>query len=145
MSRREEAEEAVVREFSVLQERHDYSAPLVRREAWFTRVDFVKGDIGIEVELDWRDLSVNVLAVRLHNGQLPRGYYVEEGRPCRKHIVSVARERKWPNAPPAPRRARGHHGSGPKELVQAARGTRDLILGWLDRLEGEWLEIWRKV
>lgn len=142
MSRREETEEMVVREFNVLHERHAYSAPLITREGWFTRVDFAKGDIGVEVELDWRDLGVNVLAVRLHNGQLPKGYYVEEGRPCRKHIVSLARERKWPNAPPAPRRVRAHRGSGPRELVQEARTTRELVVGWLDRLEREWPEIW---
>jgi hypothetical protein len=143
MAKRDEAEEMVVREFCVLHERHGYGAPLVTKEAWFTRVDFVKGDIGVELELDWRDLGLNVLAVRLDNGHFPKGYYVEGGRPCRKHIVSVARERMWPNAPPTPRRVRPHHGTGPRELAEAARTTRDLLVGWLDRLEGEWPEIWK--
>lgn len=143
MTQRAEVEKLVVRQFRALHERYGYSGPLIKRAGWFTRIEFSKGDIGIELELDWRDGVLSVLAVRLEHGQLPKDYYVDAGRACRKHLVNVARERRWPNAPPLPRVVRSNRGSGPSPMVEAARTNSDLLLAWLDRLEGEWHEIWR--
>ncbi len=143
MARREDAEEMALAEFSALHDRYGYRAPLITKDGWITRAAFVKGDIGIELEFDWRDTCLSVLVVRLDNGHLPKGYYVDAGRPCRKHLVSVARERRWPNAPPTAPHVRAHRGSGPEELAEAAARIRDLLVGWLDHLEGEWQEIWR--
>lgn len=60
-----------------------------------TRIDYLKGDLAFEIELDWRDFDLFALLVRLENGQLPSGYYVSHGRKCRKHLNTVIREQHW--------------------------------------------------
>jgi hypothetical protein len=143
MPRVQETEELVVREFTELLAPHGYGAPLVTREGRITRVAFAKGAIGLELELDWRDAILSVLAVRLDGGHVPTGYYVEAGRPCRKHLVNVARERKWPNAPPVPRRVRPSLPSDRDTLMEAAKVAGEHLETWAARLEAEWDEIWR--
>jgi hypothetical protein len=52
-------------------------------------------DIALEIEIDWRDFDLFVFIVRLENGNLPSGYYVSEGRPCRYHLQKVIADKKW--------------------------------------------------
>ena len=52
-------------------------------------------NIGIEIEIDWRDFDVFVLVVRLEDGNIPGGYYVSDGKPCRYHIQKVISDRNW--------------------------------------------------
>jgi hypothetical protein len=59
------------------------SSPLCRR-----------GQIGIEVEFDWREEQVFVLVVRLEDGQLPTGY-VYGGMQVRVHLPTMIRDRHW--------------------------------------------------
>ena len=51
--------------------------------------------IALEIEIDWRDFDVFLLIVKLENGDLPSGYYVSKGLPCRYHIQKVISDRHW--------------------------------------------------
>jgi hypothetical protein len=72
-----------------------FSEPIVERNSWGTSVDWLQGSIALELELDFRELEVSCLVVRLKNGKLPDGYYVAEGRRCRMHLLRVIKDRKW--------------------------------------------------
>jgi hypothetical protein len=102
MSQVKEIEDFAAKEFETLLVGHGYSAAKVEHEDVMTRIEFMKGEIAVEVELDWRDFIAFVLIVHLKDGKLPNGYYVAEGKKCRKHLGRVIQEQKW-NAPPGPR------------------------------------------
>ena len=92
MSERTEIENLVLSQFSGLVA-HGFSEPLVKREDWFTVIDWLGDRIAIEVELDWRNFDVFVLIVRLENGKLPGGYYMKDGRLLRIHLEEVIRKK----------------------------------------------------
>ncbi len=92
MSEKEEIEEWVIDQFSKL-ENYGLSRPVIKRDDWTTSVDWLGADIAIEIELDWREFDAFVLVVRLENRQLPQGYYVSNGKPCRFHLQKVIQER----------------------------------------------------
>lgn len=94
MSETQQLESLVISEFSELRELYGFNGPYISRETWVTRIDYLKNNLGIEFELDWRDYAVFLLIVRLENGALPEGYYVSHGRKCRKHIETIAREHR---------------------------------------------------
>jgi len=104
MSQQKEITAFVLDEFSELVSRWGFQSPKVSEEDWMTRIDYIKGDLAFEIELDWRDFDLFVLLVRLENGQLPSGYYVSNGRKCRKHLNNVIREQRWGQVLPAPLR-----------------------------------------
>lgn len=52
-----------------------------------TVISFLGENIGVQVELDWRDVGVFVLLVKLDNGSLPDGYYVYNGKIVRVHLL----------------------------------------------------------
>ena len=93
MSEQEELTSFALSEFQPLVDEHGFKNPLVSNEDWMTRIDYLSSNLGIELELDWRDFAFFVLVVRLDNGKLPNGYYVSNGRKCRKHLLSVLNER----------------------------------------------------
>jgi hypothetical protein len=72
-----------------------FSKPLVTQQEWSTTLTLMLTNIALEIEIGWRDFDVFVLVVRLENGNLPSGYYVSEGRPCRYHLQKVISDRKW--------------------------------------------------
>lgn len=74
---------------------YGFSQPQVTQEEWSTTLTLMLTDIALEIEIDWRDFDIFVLVVRLENGNLPSGYYVSEGRPCRYHLQKVISDRKW--------------------------------------------------
>ncbi len=92
MSERTEIENWVVSQFSGLVA-HGFTEPLVKREDWFTVIDWLGDTIAIEIELDWRDYDVFVLVVKLENGKLPKGYYMEDGRLLRIHLEEIIRKK----------------------------------------------------
>ncbi|MEG1244009.1 MAG: hypothetical protein RSD17_04170, partial [Oscillospiraceae bacterium] len=49
---------------------------------------FDKG-IAIEFEIDYRDLDLFVLITLLENGDLPKGYYMNDGKPVRVHLEKL--------------------------------------------------------
>jgi len=76
--------------FSFLKD-YGFHEPLLRPNNLQSRVSYLAENIGIEVELDWRDMWVFVLIVRLESGKLPNGYYVSntDGKICRIHLQKV--------------------------------------------------------
>ena len=131
MSQQKEITEFVLNEFSELVTRWGFQPPKVTEEEWMTRIDYLKGDLGFEIELDSRDFDLFALLVRLENGHLPEGYYVPSGRKCRKHLNNVIREQRWAYVPPqAP-------SSGIRtvaEIKQIADEAKHALLAHLDRI-----------
>ena len=92
MSEQKELLSFVLSEFRPLVEEHGFNDPVTVDEDWITRVDYLGDKLGLELELDWRDFAVFVLVVRLEDGKLPSGYYVSNGKKCRKHLLNVLQE-----------------------------------------------------
>jgi len=65
---------------------------VLTRKPWTTTIDYLGPETGIEVALDWRDRTVDMLLVRLQRGRLPEGYYVSEGRKCRVYLSEALTE-----------------------------------------------------
>lgn len=96
-----------------------------------TRIDYFKGDLGFEIELDWRDFDLFALIVRLENRQLPNGYYVSSGRKCRKHLNNVIREQRWSQVQP---QAVSKRTRTVADIKQTAEQAKRALLAHLDRL-----------
>ena len=114
MSQLKEIEDFAVNEFGTLLVEYGYAPGEVERDDVKTRIKFLKKNIGVEIELDWRDFMAFVLIVHLKDGKLPNGYYVAEGKKCRKHLGRVIQEQGW-KTPPGPRFDRGK--SKPKDVA----------------------------
>jgi hypothetical protein len=93
MSERKELTSFALAEFKPLVDEYGFKDPSIANEGWMTRIDYLGSNLGIELELDWRDFAFFVLVVRLENGRLPGGYYVSNGKKCRKHLLSLLDER----------------------------------------------------
>jgi hypothetical protein len=89
MNDKNEIETFVLDKFTFLQSEFGFSDPIWRRDVWITTISYLSKEIGIEIELDWRDLDVFILITKLDKGKLPRGYYVVNGRVCRLHLEEV--------------------------------------------------------
>ena len=74
---------------------YGFSEPVIKREDRSTVIGWLGTDIALELELDWRDFDVFLLIVRLENSQLPQGYYVSNGEPCRFHLQKVIKDNGW--------------------------------------------------
>lgn len=94
MSEQAEVENWVTEQFAELSG-YGFSGPVVRRDDWSSVIGWFGLDIAIELELDWRELEIFVLIVRLDDGQLPQGYYIANGKPCRFHLQRVVKEKGW--------------------------------------------------
>lgn len=114
MSELKEIEDFALSEFGTLLMEHGFSAAKLEHDDVKTRIEFLKNDIAVEIELDWRDFIAFVLLVRLKDGNLPNGYYVADGKKCRKHLGKVIQEQGW-RTPPGPRFDRGQ--SKPKNAA----------------------------
>lgn len=88
-------ESVVKRCFLFLTKKWGFSEPKIKHDRWTSTFSYLLEDIGIEIEIDWRDLDVYLLVVRLKNNALPEGYYISEGTICRVHLVNLIRELKW--------------------------------------------------
>lgn len=89
MSDTKEIESVVLNNFSFLQDEFGLGNPILNRDTWNTTVSYLSKEIGIEIELDWRDLDVFILITKLDEGKLPKGYYVSNGKVCRVHLEEV--------------------------------------------------------
>jgi hypothetical protein len=82
-------ESLVLDKFSFLQDEFGMGKPILNRDTWNTTISYLSKEIGIEIELGWRDLDVFILITKLDNGKLPKGYYVVDGKTCRVHLEEV--------------------------------------------------------
>jgi len=131
MSQQKDITEFVLNEFSELVNRWGFQPPKVTAEDWITRIDYFKGDLGFEIELDWRDFDLFALLVRLENGCLPSGYYVSNGRRCRKHLNNVIREQRWSQMR---RQAPSKMTRTIADIKETADETKRTLLAHLDRI-----------
>lgn len=94
MGQKQEMKRFVTDQLSVIKD-YGFKGPIVTDDNLITTIDWLDDGIALEVELDWRDLDIFVLLVRLEDGKLPKGYYVSNGKPCRFHLQKVIKERHW--------------------------------------------------
>ena len=85
----EEIEFFVLKKFSFLQDKFGFEKPIFNRDKWNTTVSYLSKEIGIEIELDWRDFDVFILITKLYEGKLPEGYYMSKGKTCRVHLEEI--------------------------------------------------------
>lgn len=89
MQIKSEVELFVRDKFYFLENELKLSKPLINNDGWKTKFDYLGEELAIEVEVDWRDLDIFVLIVRLDNGKLPGGYYISGGKKVRVHIEKI--------------------------------------------------------
>jgi len=106
MSEKEELTLFALAEFRPLIDDCGFNEPVVAKESWMTRIDYLGEDLGLEVVLDWRDFAVFVFFVRLENGALPQGYLVSDGKKCRKYLQELLQERDRSRKKPKPKQAK---------------------------------------
>jgi hypothetical protein len=104
--------------FGGLLAEHGFAKAQILRDELRSRVEFMRNDIAVEIELDWHDFMAFVLIVHVQNGHLPEGYYAANGRKCRKHLARVIQEQGW-ETPPGPRVDQGQ--PRPKETTDMER------------------------
>jgi hypothetical protein len=101
-----------------------------------TRIDYLKDSLGLELEFDWRESDIFLLIVRLKSGILPKGYYVENGGKCRKHLVNIIREQKWTLSGIA---SSARRATASRKTVDDLKATliyyKSLLLSYLDKLQ----------
>lgn len=96
MSVQQEVEEFALQSFAVLQSDYHFKPPRIRREGWITWIDFIRDDIAVELEIDWREFDVFLLIVRLDGGKLPpKGRYICDGKKCRIYLLNLIEEKQW--------------------------------------------------
>ena len=106
MSEQEELTLFALAEFRPLVDDIGLNEPVVVKENWITRIDYLGENLGLEVALDWRDFAVFVFFVRLEKGALPQGYLVSDGKKCRKYLQEVLQERDRSSRKPKPKQAK---------------------------------------
>lgn len=142
MSVQQEIEHFIVQEFAVLQSKYGFQPPTFKRQGWITSIDLANDGIAIEVEVDWREFDVFLLVVRLEAGQLPRGYYVSNGKRCRIHLLTLIEERHWPVDQGLISRVRRQVGADTRErrvedLMNRIVDYRAILLSCLDKILAE--------
>lgn len=75
--------------FTPLLEGLGFSRATSERNWWGVNLLYSGAEIGLEVQVDWREDAVYVLLVRMVNGHVPGGYYMFEGKRVRVHIEQV--------------------------------------------------------
>lgn len=90
--------ETVQREFSFLVNEHGFSGPYsnfdVEKLVYVYKVWFIGKHLGIELVLEWRDQDLSCFVVRLEDGKMPSGLYLNErGERIRMYLELWLRER----------------------------------------------------
>lgn len=134
MSQQEDLLNRVLAAFADLAQHKGFKQPAVSKEDWMTRVDYLHEDIAIELELDWRDFDIFTLIVRLENGALPNGYYVSNGKKCRKHLTNIYTEQGW--AKPSSKVSQGGKRTE-ADFRRAIETSKDLVMERLPDLLGK--------
>ena len=79
----------------------DFASPKVTLTTAMTAIAWLQSDVAIELEIDWLELAIFCLLVRLEEGKLPEGYYISNGKPCRYHLQKLIEKRAWNTNPEA--------------------------------------------
>ena len=79
----------------------DFASPTVTLTPAMTTIAWLHSNVAIELELDWRELSISCLIVRLEDGKMPDGYYMSNGKPCRYYLQKLIRKHTWHTNPDA--------------------------------------------
>lgn len=98
----------------------------VKRTWWGTTILYKGNGVGVEVELDWRDVGVFVLLVHLENGKQPAGYYMHEGKRVRVHIEDVL------GRPPVDRSLQTQGDKLKRTKYRTAEETSGYLQQWID-------------
>ena len=91
MITKKEVQENTVERFSFLKDL-GLKKVTVKDESGKTKVRFLGQEIGVEIELDWFDVCVYALLVKLENGKLPGGYYLFNGKKVRVPLLQTLRK-----------------------------------------------------
>lgn len=73
-----------------------YNKIVEKNDVWnytLSYLSFEKG-LAIEFEVDYRDLDIFVLVTKLENNNLPKGYYMNEGKNVRIHLEKLFENKK---------------------------------------------------
>ncbi|KDA54432.1 hypothetical protein EG19_12005 [Thermoanaerobaculum aquaticum] len=89
--------ETVQKEFSFLKDEYGFTGPYSNFEAgkfmYLYKVWFVGKNLGVELVLEWRDQDLSCFVVRLEDGQMPSGLYLnEQGEQIRMYLASWLRK-----------------------------------------------------
>lgn len=60
--------------------------------ALYTKQDL---PVAVECRVNIRELTTSLFIVRLNEGQMPSGFYVDSGRPCRTYLSELVKEHEW--------------------------------------------------
>jgi len=117
--------------FAFLERELNMSKPIIKNRPWNTDIYYLASNIGLQIELDWRDLDVFILVVRLDNGSIPGGYYVLNGKTVRVHIEKILKE-KWGFSNDSFRKIvgkKGDHNNYSKEAMEKKLSEYCSLLG----------------
>ena len=99
-----------------------------------TRLGYLGGELGFEVEIDWREAGAFLLVVRLWDGRLPAGgYYLYEGRRIRRHLAEVTAA----SFPGATKQLREAYGLGHPDRTQLLKLQVDAYADVLHTVAGD--------
>ena len=84
-----------IQEYSFLCSKFGFKPPLVQNKLFTTHIDYLYNDIAIEIEIDWKDICIFLLVVRLDGGKLPKGYYMTNGAKSRLHLFQIIQYNNW--------------------------------------------------
>lgn len=142
MSEREVLEKLATAAFQWLVVDRGYSAPSVARDDHASRILFAKGDIGIEIELDWHEFAPFLLLVRLAGGRAPKGYYVDEGRRCRQHLAAALGRLRGTRAPKAGAPKRQSRADEARAVEASLREMSAQLAANVGDFEAQWDRLW---
>jgi hypothetical protein len=127
----ETIEAEAVEMFSWL-ERMGFARGTVERigDGHVSRIDWLGSELGVEVEIDFREWEVFVLLVRLEEGGLPDGYYVSEGagKRCRVQLHAAAAAGQWSVSTEAMAAKAVAHRPGEPENLRVKLATLNSLL-----------------
>lgn len=138
----EPLEQLVVHEMAFLERDYGFRLAQTETEGWITRVDYLRDEIAIEVEVDSRETDLFLLLVHLDEGRLPNGYYVCNGKRCRIHLLTLIEMMRWPVDPTLVQHIRALAKKGLRErrredLEAKLADYRDLLVSCIDRILAE--------
>lgn len=86
-------EEKAIKHFNYLINDNGFTGPSIKNDPWITTIAYFGQEIGVELEIDFRDNYVFVLIVRLSNGKLPSDYFFSGVNKNRIHLETILNDR----------------------------------------------------